>query len=165
MPRATWTWTFDLAPATLWPVLADTNRFNEAMGLPAYALEETPQPNGTVLRRGKAKVAGFALEWEEKPYEWIWGRHFRQARIFTKGPLRRFGPVFDLEPVALPDGRIGSKVTYALEYEPLTLIGRLSGARLARQAGEAVGKRILEAVAFARGERAAEFDLPPPALP
>src|SRR5215467_7164829 len=114
-------------------------------GAAAYALEETPQANGTVLRRGSGKAAGFQLEWEEKPYEWIWGRHFRQARVFTKGPFRRFGPVFDLEPIALADGKLGSKVTYALEYEPLTLIGRLSGARLARQAGEAVGKRILEA--------------------
>ncbi|HYX01921.1 MAG TPA: adenylate/guanylate cyclase domain-containing protein [Reyranella sp.] len=165
MPRATWTWTFDLPPDELWPVLADTNRFNEAMGLPPYALEETPQANGTVLRRGRGKAAGFQLEWEEKPYEWIAGRHFRQARVFTKGPFRRFGPVFDLEPVKLEDGRPGSKVTYALDYEPLTLLGRLSGARLARQAGEVVGKRILEAIAFAKGERATHFDLPPPALP
>ncbi len=161
MPRATWTWTFDLPPNELWPVLADTNRFNEAMGLPAYALEETPQPNGTVLRRGKGKAAGFTLEWEEKPYEWIANRHFRQAREFTKGPFRRFGPVFDIE----PDGKGGSKVTYALEYEPLTLTGRLFGARLARQAGGIVEKRILEAVAFAKGERATWFDLPPPELP
>src|SRR5215218_1868165 len=64
--RRTWSWTFDLPPEELWPVLADTNRFNEAMGLPPYALEETPQPNGTVLRRGKGKAAGFTLEWEEK---------------------------------------------------------------------------------------------------
>jgi class 3 adenylate cyclase len=161
MPRATWTWTFDLPPKELWPVLADTNRFNEAMGLPAYALEETPQPNGTVLRRGKGKAAGFTLEWEEKPYEWIENRHFRQAREFTKGPFRRFGPVFDIE----PDGKGGSTVTYALEYEPLTLTGRLFGARLARQAGGIVEKRILEAVAFAKGERATWFDLPPPELP
>src|SRR5215813_10776936 len=130
MPRATWTWTFDLAPAELWPVLADTNRFNEAMGLPAYALEETPQPNGTVLRRGRGKAAGFSLAWEEKPYEWILERHFRQARVFTQGPFRRFGPVFDLE----PEGR-GSKVSYALEWEPLTFVGRLFGRKLAEQAG------------------------------
>jgi class 3 adenylate cyclase len=161
MPRATWTWTFDLPPGELWPVLADTNRFNEAMGLPPYVLEETPQPNGTVLRRGRGKAAGFALEWEEKPYEWIEGRHFRQAREFTKGPFRRFGPVFDLE----PDGKGGSKVSYALEYEPLTLTGRLFGARLAKQAGGVVEKRILEAVAFARGERPTWFDLKPPELP
>jgi class 3 adenylate cyclase len=161
MPRATWTWTFDLPPEELWPVLADTNRFNEAMGLPPYVLEEVPQPNGTVLRRGKGKAAGFTLEWEEKPYEWIENRHFRQAREFTKGPFRRFGPVFDIE----PDGKGGSRVSYALEYEPLTLTGRLFGARLARQAGGMVEKRILEAVSFARGERATWFDMAPPDLP
>ncbi|MDT5210677.1 MAG: hypothetical protein QOF67_3092 [Mycobacterium sp.] len=163
--RRTWTWTFDLPPDRLWPVLADTERFNEAMGLPAYTLEPTVQPNGTVLRRGRGKAAGFALEWEEKPYEWIAGRHFRQSRVFTKGPFRRFGPVFDIE----PDGKGGSHVTYGLEWEPLSLVGRAFGARLAAQAGESVGKRTLEAVAFARGERVGEritpFELPPPQLP
>ncbi len=161
MPRATWTWTFDLPPEELWPVLADTNRFNEAMGLPPYVLEETPQPDGTVRRLGRGKVAGFALAWEEKPYEWIAGRHFRQARVFSRGPFRRFGPIFDLG----PDGKGGSRVSYALEYEPLTLTGRLFGARLARQAGAAVEKRILEAVAYARGTRATWFDIKPPELP
>ena len=159
--RRTWTWTFDLPPDRLWPLLADTNRFNEAMGLPPYTLEQTPQPNGTILRRGRGKAAGFTLEWEEKPYEWIAGRHFRQSRVFTKGPFRRFGPVFDLE----SDGKGGSRVTYALDWEPLSVVGRVLGARLAEQAGEAVGKRTLEAVAFARGERNRPFDLPPPELP
>jgi class 3 adenylate cyclase len=160
MMRRTWTWHFDLPPERLWPVLADTNRFNEAMGLPPYVLQETPQPDGSVLRRGKGKVAGFTLEWEEKPYEWVHGRHFRQSRVFSKGPFRRFGPVFDLE----PDGD-GSRVTYTLEWEPLTLVGRLFGSRLARQIGDAIGKRILTAVSFVKGERPTPFDLPPPQLP
>ena len=163
--RRTWTWTFDLPPDQIWPMLADTNRFNEALGLPPYTLEETPQANGTVLRRGRGKAAGFVLEWEEKPYEWISGRHFRQSRVFTKGPFRRFGPVFDLE----SDGKGGSRVTYALEWEPLSVAGRLFGARLATQAGEAVGKRVLEAVAFAQGDhtsgRLTPFELPEPVLP
>jgi class 3 adenylate cyclase len=163
--RRTWTWTFDLPPDQLWPLLADTNRFNEAVGLPPYTLEETPQPNGTILRRAKAKAAGFMLEWEEKPYEWVAGRRFRQTRVFTKGPFRRFGPVLDLQ----PDGNGGSRVTYALEWEPLTLVGRVFGARLAAQAGENVGKRIVEAVAFARGDHAPDrlalFVLPDPVLP
>lgn len=161
LSRRTWSWTFDLPPAELWPVLADTNRFNEAMGLPPYVLEETPQPNGTVLRRGRGKAAGFTLEWEEKPYEWIAGRHFQVTREFSKGPFRRFGPVFDL----VSDGKGGSTVSYALEWEPLTLMGRLFGKRLAEQAGAAVGKRVLEAVAFTKGERLRPFELPPPALP
>lgn len=159
--RRTWTWHFDLPPEELWPVLADTNRFNEAMGLPPYVLDETPQPNGTVLRRGKGRAAGFTLEWEEKPYEWIEGRHFRQSREFTKGPFRRFGPVLELT----PDGASGSKVDYALEWEPLTLTGRLFGKRLAEQAGTAVAKRIFQAVSFARGERVTPFDLAAPDLP
>ncbi len=158
--RSTWTWHFDLPPERLWPVLADTNRFNEAMGLPPYQLEEVPQPNGTILRRGKGKAAGFTLEWEEKPYEWIHGRHFRQARVFTKGPFRRFGPVFDIE----PEGT-GSKVSYALEWDPLTFMGRLFGKKLATQAGGIVEKRILEAVAFLKGERETYFDIAPPELP
>ena len=163
--RRTWTWTFDLPPDRLWPVLADTNRFNEAMGLPQYTLEPTLQPNGTVVRRGQGKTAGFTLEWEEKPYEWIAGKHFRQSRVFTKGPFRRFGPVFDLR----PDGKGGSHVSYALEWEPLSVVGRVFGARLAAQAGEAVSKRVVEAIGFTRGDfagkRLAPFELPPPKLP
>jgi class 3 adenylate cyclase len=158
--RQTSTWHFELTPAQLWPVLADTNRFNEAMGLPPYVLEETPQANGTVLRRGAAKAAGYKLEWEEKPYEWIHLRHFRQTRVFTKGPFRAFGPVFDIE----PDGA-GSKVSHALEWQPLTWVGRLMGKRLAAQAGAAVGRRVLEAASYAKGERATLFELPPPRLP
>ncbi|OBK24015.1 hypothetical protein A5634_04435 [Mycobacterium asiaticum] len=159
-----WTWTFDLPPDQLWPLLADTNRFNEALGLPPYTLDETPQSNGTILRRGRGKAAGFALEWEEKPYEWVAGRHFSQSRVFSKGPFSRFGPVFDIK----PDGKGGSQVTYALEWEPLTLAGRVFGARLAAQAGENVGRRIVEAVSFLRGdepERRTPFVLAEPKLP
>lgn len=163
--RRTWTWTFDLPPEQLWPVVADTNRLNEALGMPPYTLEETPQANGTVLRRGRAKTAGFTLAWEEKPYEWIWGRHFRQSRVFTQGPFRRFGPVFDLE----ADDNGGSRITYALEWEPLNLVGRVFGARLATQAGENLIGRIREALEYARGdhtgERMTPFALPEPQLP
>lgn len=159
--RRKWTWAFDLPPDQLWPMLADTNRFNEALGLPAYTLEESPRSNGTVLRRGRGKAAGFALEWEEKPYEWISGRQFSQSRVFSKGPFRRFGPVFDVE----SDGKGGSVVSYTLEWEPLTVAGRVFGARLAAQAGENVGKRVREAAAFARGERQTLFVLPDPVLP
>jgi class 3 adenylate cyclase len=154
------TWHFDLPPDRLWPVLAATDRFNEAMGLPPYVLEETPQPDGTVLRRGQAKAAGYTLAWEEKPYEWILNRYFRQSRVFTKGPFRRFGPVFEI----VPEGH-RSKVSYTLECEPMSWVGRLFGNRLLRHAGDVIEKRMLQAAAFAKGERATMFELPPPELP
>ncbi len=69
--------------------------------------------------------------------------------------------------ISSPTAKAVRTVTYALEWEPLSVVGRVFGARLAEQAGEAVGKRTLEAVAFARGlERNDQpFDLPPPELP
>jgi class 3 adenylate cyclase len=158
--RRTLTWHFDLPADRLWPVLADTERLNEAMGLPAYTLDETPQPNGTVLRHGRGKAAGYTLEWDEKPYEWILNRYFRQSRVFIKGPFRRFGPVFEI----VREGH-RSKVSYTLECEPLTWVGHLFGNRLLRQAGDVVEKRMLQAAAFAKGERATMFELPPPELP
>jgi len=54
-----WEWRFAAPPDILWPVLADTARFNEAMGLPRYAVGETPLPDGTVRRLGSARK--FAL--------------------------------------------------------------------------------------------------------
>jgi class 3 adenylate cyclase len=162
--RRTLTWHFDLPPDRLWPVLAATDRFNEAMGLPPYVLEETPQPDGTVLRRGQGKAAGYTLAWEEKPYEWILNRYFRQSRVFTKGPFRRFGPVFEIVPEDVQGGH-RSKVSYTLECEPMSWVGRLFGNRLLRQIGDLVEKRMLQAAAFAKGDRATMFELPPPELP
>jgi len=46
-------------------------------------VRKIPCVAGTILRRGRGKAVGFALEGEE-PYEWMHGRHFRQARVFTK---------------------------------------------------------------------------------
>jgi len=161
MPRRDWVWHFqDLSPQRLWPLIADTNRFNEALGLPAYALEEIPQANGTVLRRGTGKVAGMELAWEEKPYEWVTNRQFRQTRVFSKGPFARFGPVFEID----AEGA-GSRVSYGLQWEPLTWLGRLTGRRLTEKAGAAVKQRVEEAAAFLRGERPTAFDFPPPAPP
>jgi len=49
------------------------------------------------------------------------------------------------------------------------VVGRVFGARLAAQAGESVGRRVVEAIGFARGDvtgkRLTPFELPPPQLP
>ena len=42
LSRTTWTWHFDLPPERLWPVLADTNRFNEAMAALSKAIDLSP---------------------------------------------------------------------------------------------------------------------------
>src|SRR3989442_1568348 len=94
--RRSWQWHLAQSPAMLWPVIADTARFNEAARLPKYQVEDILQPDGRVLRLARATVGGIKLEWEERPYEWVRGSSFRQTRVFRKGPLRRFGPVVEL---------------------------------------------------------------------
>jgi class 3 adenylate cyclase len=158
MPKVEWTWHFDdLPPEAMWRVVADTNRFNEILKLPSYTLEEIAQPNGTVLRRGAGKVAGFELAWEEKPYEWVLNRSFRQTRVFSKGPFRTFGPSLEITPVGA-----GSKVVYALQWEPMTWLGKLAGLRLARNSGRLIETRVLEGAAFLRGEQPQMFAFAPP---
>ncbi|MGE0153970.1 MAG: adenylate/guanylate cyclase domain-containing protein [Reyranellaceae bacterium] len=156
--RRQWRWRFDLPPDRIWPVLADTSRFNEAARAPSYRLEEIPQPDGTVLRRGAAKVAGMAMAWEEKPYEWVLNKSFRQVREFSKGPFKRFGPTMTLE----ADESGGSIVTYAFDAEPQTLLGRLMGDRLLRQAGAIIERLAGEAVGFLKGASPTMFAFEPP---
>src|SRR5437762_1756523 len=78
-----WEWRFDQPPDRVWPVVADTARFNEAAKLPKYQVEDVPGEDGHVLRLARAKVGGFPLEWEERPYQWVQNRSFRSERCRT----------------------------------------------------------------------------------
>jgi class 3 adenylate cyclase len=158
--RREWHWQFDLPPEKIWPVLADTARFNEAANAPTYQLEEIAQPDGTVLRKGAARVAGMAMAWEEKPYEWVLNKSFRQVREFSQGPFKRFGPILRIE----PEGS-GSKVTYAFEAQPATLLGRLTGDSLMRKAGAIIERLAKEAVGFLKGQSDEMFDFAAPTPP
>ncbi|MGE0658748.1 MAG: adenylate/guanylate cyclase domain-containing protein [Reyranellaceae bacterium] len=158
--RREWEWHFDVPPALIWPVLADTARFNEAASGPTYSLEEIARPDGSVERRARGRIAGMDMAWEELPYEWIEGLEFRQTREFTKGPFRKFGPRLRIE----PDGA-GSKVTYALEAEPATLLGRLLGNVALSKTGEIIERLAREAARYVRGERNEVFDYTAPEPP
>jgi class 3 adenylate cyclase len=159
--QRTWHWRFDEPPARLWPVLSDTARLNEAARLPKYQVEDIPRGDGRVLHLARVKVAGFGLEWEEPPYEWVRNRSFRQTRIFRKGPLKRFGPVVELR----PDGA-GTIVTCTLHGEPSGLLGAaMFRLGFLKAAGGGMGKLFKMAGEFVAGQRAEAYDFSPPALP
>jgi hypothetical protein len=105
-----WDWRFAAPPDLLWPVLADTARFNEAVGLPRYAVSETPLPDGSVRRAGHARKFGIALSWEEGVPEWVAPRYFRHERRFHGGPLLLVRTEISID----PDRETGSLVRYRL---------------------------------------------------
>ncbi len=159
--QETWTWHFDSPASAIWPVLADTARFNEAAALPKHEIEETPAADGSVSYVGRASMGPFSLAWDDLPANWVEGRWFRHERRFQNGPFRSMIATLHL----VPEGG-GSRGEYTTVIETANMLGdafvalgffdrtRRKFTRLAENARD-----------FAAGRREVAFDMPPPHLP
>jgi class 3 adenylate cyclase len=157
-----WVWRFEgVAPETIWAILADTRRVNEAAGLPKQEIEEIPQPDGAVHYFARCRKGPFRLAWREQPVNWVDGQWFEHCRHFQKGPLASLCASLVIEPTA--DGCQGR---YRIVAEPANLLGQAmlrSGAFFAG-AGRTFTRIADDARAFALGRRAQPFEAPPPEL-
>jgi class 3 adenylate cyclase len=158
--RRTWVWRFDAPPAEIWPIMADTARFNEAAALPKHDIEEIPQADGSVLYLGRLKRGPFTLQWREKPVNWVHAQWFEHCREFRNGPFRSLCATFELS----PEGA-GSRGVYTLTVAPANLLGTaiLAGGFFTN-AGRTFAKLAAEANQFALGTRAEPFDHAVPAV-
>jgi len=156
--RRTWNWRFDRPPADIWPLLADTARFNEAARLPKHEIEEVPQADGSVLYLGRLKRGPFTLEWRERPVNWVYDQWFEHCREFRNGPFKSLCAMFELKP-----DQGGCHGVYTLEIEPANLLGKaLLSCGFFTNAGKTFSKLANEANQFATGLRAEPFDHPVP---
>ncbi|NKB49742.1 MAG: hypothetical protein GKS02_10335 [Alphaproteobacteria bacterium] len=115
-----WIWQFDGPPEAVWPVLADTARFNEAAGLPKQEIVETPQPDGSVLFEATARQGSIKLAWREAPVNWVANQWFEHCRYFTRGPFSSLCATFRV----VPEGA-GSTGIYTVEVEAASWLGEL----------------------------------------
>ena len=118
--RRTFVWHFDSPLEAIWPVLADTARFNEAANLPKHHIDEIAQADGSVRYMARAQKGPFKLEWEDKPVNWVINRWFRHCRYFQSGPLKFLCANLEFFP---EDG--GCRGEYTIEAEAANLPGRL----------------------------------------
>jgi hypothetical protein len=109
----TMTWEFDHPPEVVWPLLADTARFNEAAGLPKHEIRQVEQADGTVRFFAETRIGMLTLAWEDMPVEWVTHRWFRHERRFSRGPFARLTATAEFEPVAG-----GCRCRYRLEVVP-----------------------------------------------
>ena len=58
MPRATWTWTFDLPPEQLWPVLADPSEMELAVTNLALNAQDAMPRAGVLRIAARKKLSG-----------------------------------------------------------------------------------------------------------
>jgi len=113
-----WEWRLRSSPERLWPLVADTNRFNRDVGVPDLELGEVRRGGRRLLRLRKL---GIPIEWEEEPFEWIEPHRFSVVRRYSKGPVAEMRVAVEL---------IGESAGTFLRYEvwakPRNALGRVA---------------------------------------
>ena len=153
-----WRWELDASPQALWPLVADTDRFNRDTGLPPVTDARAP---GEVLRSGRRhlrmRVRGVPVEWEESPFEWVAPTRFGVVRRYHRGPLREMHVQVELEPA----GADRTVLTYRVQAWPRGLFGTLTvplqiGVLSRRAFGRALQRYAREAQRVDSGEGVVE---------
>ena len=123
-------WEFDLrsSPEQLWPLVADTNRFNRDTGVPSLESVGNVGVNGR--RRLALSTLGIPIEWEEQPFEWIRPFRFGVIRRYSKGPIAELRVIAELRPRensstngSDTDDSLGTKLIYDVSATPRNILG------------------------------------------
>ena len=114
-------WEFDLksSPDSLWPFVADTNRFNRDTGIPKLDLDKVHKRLPNARRKVRFFYFGLPVEWEEQPFEWIRPNRFGVERVYSKGPMARLKVLGEL--IQKPGG--GTHMTYDIRSTPRNIVG------------------------------------------
>jgi class 3 adenylate cyclase len=148
-----WEWELQSSPEELWPLVADTNRFNRDTGVPSVENQTT---NGTRLTNSRRRLRlfklGMAVEWEEQPFEWIRPYRFGVVRRYTKGPVAELRVKAELTPKA--EG--GTHLVYEVWAQPRNALGLTA---IPAQVGF-LSRRSFDA-AIRRYDKLASSDKPP----
>ena len=126
---------FDLAPATLWLAVSDTDAFDRESGLPPARYRFEPRENGPPAAIARARFGPFTTEWDEAPAGWEAPLRLAVERRFRRGPVARYSAELRI----FGDGA-GARLEHSVELEARGTIGALLA-------------RPLLAVARARVER------------
>src|SRR5688500_15245125 len=118
-----WQWELDAPPERLWPLVADTDRFNRDTGLPQVTDARGPdEALGPGERHLRMRVAGVPIEWDESPFQWVAPSRFGVVRRYRRGPLREMRVEVELE--ALGEDR--TRLNYRVRAQPRGLLGALA---------------------------------------
>ncbi len=115
-----WQWMLAATSDALWPLVANTDRFNRDTGVPAverWTGAEPPPVNGR--QRLRLRRFGVPIVWEEEPFEWVRPSRFGVTRRYRTGPVAEMRTRADLQP--LPRG--GTRLVYQVWARPRTALG------------------------------------------
>ncbi|HEV3471485.1 MAG TPA: DUF5939 domain-containing protein [Pyrinomonadaceae bacterium] len=118
-------WEYDLraTPQALWPLVADTNRFNRDAGVPALGgggQAEASAAGRAARRRLRLSKLGVNVEWDEEPFEWVRPRRFGVVRRYRTGPVAEMRVAVEL---GEREGG-GTRLVYEVWATPRGALGR-----------------------------------------
>jgi class 3 adenylate cyclase len=134
-------WEFDLksTPESLWPFVADTNRFNRDTGVPEIEVDQKHKRLPNARRKVRFSMFGLPVEWEEQPFEWVRPERFGIERVYSRGPMSRLRVLAQLTPK--PDG--GTHFRYEVWATPRNVVGSVA---IPLQLGLVIGPRFRAAI-------------------
>jgi adenylate cyclase len=103
------------APADVWPLITDTDRSNRLLlGRPAVYKPIEKGTKSSARFVAETSAAGFAMSYEEAPFEWTLNKSFSVYRKMRSGFLKAYTFGITLEPTDAG----GTEATVRLELEP-----------------------------------------------
>lgn len=124
-------WEYDLhsSPEQLWPLVADTNRFNRDTGVPSVTALGDASKNAR--RHLRLTSFGIPIEWEEQPFEWVRPQRFGVVRRYSRGPMEELRVLAQLMPVVEPatdnrDERTATRLVYEVWAKPKNILGLIA---------------------------------------
>lgn len=136
-----WQWDLDGTPESLWPFIADTDRFGVDTWLPTLHRLLWPENDKRTVRNRRHMLKlyrlGVPVEWEEEPFEWVRPYRFGVLRRYRRGPLKEMRVLTELTSI----GENRSRLVYEVWARPHMLLGLVA---IPGQIG------ILSGLAFAR---------------
>jgi class 3 adenylate cyclase len=115
-----WEWELRSSPETLWPLVADTNRFNRDTSTPPVQQRAATRQNAR--RQLRMVRLGVPLEMEEEPFEWVRPYRFGVRRRFSSGPVGEMRTLAQLTPNASG----GTHMIYEVWARPRNPLGLLA---------------------------------------
>ena len=116
-----WSWDLKSSPEKLWPLIANTNRFNRDAGLPSVE-HLTNNTLKNARRRVRFSRLGVTVAWEEEPFQWIEPHCFGIIRRYSQGPIDEMRVAVNLIPQS--DG--GTQLIYQIWVTPKNILGKLA---------------------------------------
>lgn len=110
--------TVDMPVSALWETVSNTQRVNQAVGLPPARF--TPVNLGL---KAEGRFWGIPFSWKERPFEWIKEQVFQVERVFDVTPVRRALGGTRMEAI----NQDQTRVTLFAEVEPRDIFGVVGG--------------------------------------